>query len=215
MTVDVTQTRPVRVLIAESQPLFRDGLARSVHRDPGLQLVAELEGTSASLDAIRRLAPDVAVLEADAAVCRIVAGVAQHELATRIALLAADVRPADAFAAVAAGAGGYLSKRVKADIVCDAIRRIAGGEVVLCAEAQTVIAGEIRLRHADEHRLLAPRELAVLELVRDGLDNREIGRRLHIAPTTVKSHCSRIYERLGVADRVGAVVEGMRRGLLD
>lgn len=215
MAVNVTQTRQVRVLIAESQPLFRDGLARAVHRDPGLQLVAELDGTSALLDAIRRLAPDVAVLDADPGIRRIVEAVAQHELATRIALLAAEVRPGDAFSAIAAGAHGYLSKRVKADIVCDAIRRIADGDVVLCEQAQTVIAGEIRLRHAGEHRLLAHRELEVLELVRDGLNNREIGRRLHIAPTTVKSHCSRIYERLGVGDRVAAVVEGMRRGLLE
>jgi DNA-binding NarL/FixJ family response regulator len=55
----------------------------------------------------------------------------------------------------------------------------------------------------------------VLRLLADGLNNQEIGRRLNIAPTTVKSHCGRIYERLGVRDRMSAVVEAMRRGLLD
>lgn len=205
----------IRVLVAAGEPLFRDGLARSVRRDAGLRLVAELDGSAPVLDAIRGLAPDVAVVDAELDGLRIVEAVAQRALATRIALLAAPVRSDGAFAAVAAGAGGYLSKRVKADIVSDAIRRVAAGEVVLCDAAQTVIAGEIRHRNTDGHRLLPPRELEVLTLVQRGLSNGEIGRQLHIAPTTVKSHCARIYERLGVCDRIGAVVEGMRRGLLD
>jgi two-component system nitrate/nitrite response regulator NarL len=215
MARDDPHTRQIRVLIAESQPLFRDGLARSVHRDSGLRLVAELSGTSDIVDVIRRSAPDVAVVEADPGVCQLVEAVAQHQLGSRIMLLAAEVRSDDVFAAVAAGAHGYLSKRVKAETACDAIRRVADGNVVLCEEAQTLVAGEIRLRHADEHRLLAPRELEVLTLLQVGLNNREIGSRLHIAPTTVKSHCARLYERLGVRDRTSAVVEGMRRGLLE
>jgi two-component system, NarL family, nitrate/nitrite response regulator NarL len=205
----------IRVLIADSQPLFREGLARTIRRDTGLRLVAELDGDSGVLDAIRRLVPDVAVLDAELGGLRILDAVVQHALATRVALLTAAVRPGDAFEAVAAGVHGYLSKRVRADIVCDAIRRVAAGGIVLCEEAQSVVGGEIRLRHRDEHGLLAPREFDVLELLAEGLNNREIGRRLHIAPTTVKSHCARIYERLGARDRTGAVVEAMRRGLLE
>jgi two-component system nitrate/nitrite response regulator NarL len=205
----------VRVVIAEGQPLFRDGLARTVRRDPGLRLVAEIERASDVVAAIRRLVPDVVVLDAGLGATRVADAVAQHAIPTRIVVLSATVRPEEAFQAVAAGAHGYLSKRVNADIVRDAIRRVAAGGQVLCHEAQTVIVGEIRLRHGDERRLLPAREFEVLRLLADGLNNQEIGRRLNIAPTTVKSHCGRIYERLGVRDRMSAVVEAMRRGLLD
>jgi two-component system nitrate/nitrite response regulator NarL len=203
------------VVIAATEPLFRDGLARTIRRDPGLQLVAELEGGSAILEAIRRLVPDVAVVDAGPETLKVVQALAQSRLGTRIVVLTANVRPDIAFEAVAAGAHGYLSKRVNADIVCDAIRRVAAGGVVLCEEAQTVVAGEIRLRRANEHALLAPRELDVLRLAADGLNNGEIGRRLHIAPSTVKSHLTRVFQQLGVRDRTRAAVEATRRGLLD
>jgi two-component system, NarL family, nitrate/nitrite response regulator NarL len=215
MPADEPLTAPIRALVAASEPLFRDGLARSVRRDPDLRLVAELGDNSAAVDTIRRLVPDVAVLDAEPGVVRIVEAVAQHALGTRIVLLAAAVRPGDVLEAVAAGTHGYLSKRVNGDIVCDAIRRVANGDAVLCEEAQTAIAGEVRRRDAAAHRLLPPRELEVLKLVQRGLNHRQIGRQLHIAPTTVKSHCARTRERLGVGDSMGAVVVAMRRGLLD
>jgi DNA-binding NarL/FixJ family response regulator len=215
MSHDAPRSQQIRVLIAAPEPLFRDGLARSVRGDSALQLVAELETNSAVLDSIRRLVPDVAVVEADPGALRIVEAVAQRRLDTRIAVLAADVRPDAVLAAVAAGAHGYLSKRVNSDIVCRAIRRVAGGGVVLCEETQTVVAGEIRLLQAAAHPLLPQRELEVLRLVADGLSNTEIGHRLHIAPTTVKSHLGRIFERLGVRDRTEAAVAATRRGWLD
>jgi two-component system nitrate/nitrite response regulator NarL len=205
----------VAVAIADGQPLFREGLARTVSRDPGLRLVAEIARGSEVMPAIRRLVPDVVVVDAALGAARVAEAAAQHAIPTRVVVLSATVRPDEAFQAVAAGAHGYLSKQVNADIVCDAIRRVATGGRVLCEEAQSVIVGEIRLRHGAEHRLLPPREYEVLELLAAGLGNREIGRRLNIAPTTVKSYCTRIYERLGVRDRMGAVVEAMRRGLLD
>jgi DNA-binding NarL/FixJ family response regulator len=115
---------------------------------------------------------------------------------------------------VAAGARGYLSKRVKGGIVCDAVRRVAAGGTVLCDDAQTVVTSELRIRHQSERRLLTAREYDVLVLMADSLTYAEIGRRLHIAPSTVKAYAGRLCERLGARDRVGAVVEAMRRGIL-
>jgi two-component system nitrate/nitrite response regulator NarL len=209
------RTRQVRVVIAGDYPLFRDGLARTIRRDPRLQLVAEADDAARALDAIRRVSPDVAVVDAEHAGFRVLRAVAQEGLSTHVALLAERVRSDQAFEAVAAGARGYLSKRVGGEVVCDAVRRIAQGEAVLCHEAQTVVMSEIQLRHADDRGPLPPREHEVFVLMRDGFTYREIGRRLHIAPTTVKTYAARIYERLGVRDRVSAVVEGMRRGILD
>jgi two-component system nitrate/nitrite response regulator NarL len=204
----------IRVLIADRHPLFRDGLARAIDRDGTLRLIAEADEPAAALEAIRRLSPDVAVLDVELDALRILAALAQHRVRTRVALMTAEVRHADAFEAVAAGALGYLSKQVRADIVCDAIRRVAAGDAALCHEAQSVVTAEIRRRHQDDHRLLSPREFDVLQLMAQGLSYAEIGSRLHLAPTTVKGYAAHVYERLGASDRVAAVVEAMRRGLL-
>jgi two-component system, NarL family, nitrate/nitrite response regulator NarL len=202
----------IRVLVADRHPIFRDGLARAVRQDTELRLVGDVEDAGRALDAIKRTAPDVAVLDAELDGLRILGAVGQQRLGTRVALLASDVRPDIALDAVAAGARGYLSKRVRADVVCDAVRRIAAGGTVLCDDAQTVVSAELRLRHAN---LLPRREYEVLVLMADSLSYAEIGARLHIAPPTVKTYAARIYERLGARDRVGAVVEAMRRGILD
>jgi two-component system, NarL family, nitrate/nitrite response regulator NarL len=205
----------IRIVIADAQPLFRDGLARTIAADAGLRVVAALDDDAKAVATVRRLAPEVAVVDAGLRWTRVAEAIAQRRLGTRLMLLAAEVRPGEAFEAVAAGAQGYLSKQVDGAVVREAVRRVAAGGVALCEQAQTVVSREIRLRHRDERGLLAPRELEVLRLLAEGLSNGEIGSELHIAPATVKSHCTRIYQRLDARDRVGAVVEAMRRGLLD
>jgi len=209
------QETQIEVLIADDHPLFRDGLARTIRQDRGMRLVGESDACGATVEAIRRLSPDVAIVDAALDGLRILGAVAQDGLGTRVALLAEELRPDHAFEAVAAGASGYLSKRVAGDVVCDAVRRIAAGEAVLCHEAQTVVTSEIQLRHSGDRGVLPRREHEVLVLMAGGLSYPEIGRRLHVAPSTVKTYAGRVYERLGVQDRLGAVVEGMRRGILD
>ena len=204
----------IRVLIADRHPLFRDGLARAVDRDPALRVVAEAGEAEAALDAIRRLSPDVAVLDFELDALRILTAVTQYGLGTRVAVMTADIEHADALEAMAAGALGYLSKRVKADIVCDAIRRVATGEAALCRDAQSVVTAGIRLRYQGDRQLLSVREFEVLKLMAEGLTYPEIGQRLHLAPTTVKSYAARVYERLGVRGRLAAVLEAVRRGVL-
>jgi two-component system nitrate/nitrite response regulator NarL len=205
----------IAVLVADPQPLFLAGMVRAIRLDTGLRLVADVEDGARALKAIERLSPDVAIVGAELDGLRIVDAVAHRRIPTRVALMAADVTPDRAFGAVAAGARGYLSKGVRGDMLCDAIRRIAAGGSVLCHEAQTVVTSEIRLRYRSDHQLLTPRELDVLGLLAAGLSFPEIGRRLHLAPTTVKTYARRVYERLGARDRLGAVVEAMRRGMLD
>lgn len=205
----------IAVLVADRQPLFLVGVARTIRLDTTLRLVADVEDGSRVLDEIRRLAPDVAIVDAALNGLGVVAAVGQRRLATRVVLMATDVTPDLAFGAAAAGARGCLSKSVRSDMLCDAIRRVAAGGAVLCDQAQTIVTEEIRLRHQSEHRLLTHREHEVLSLLAEGLSFPEIGRRLNLAPTTVKTYAQRVYERFGVRDRTGAVVEAMRRGILD
>ena len=211
----VTGQRQIAVLVADRQPLFLAGLARTIRLDTTFRLVADIADGARVVESIRRLSPDVAIVDAELDGLRIAAAVAQYGVPTRVLLIAADVTPDLAFGAAAAGVSGCLSKSVSGDMLCEAVRRIAAGGAVLCDEAQTVVTAEIRRRYRSEHRLLTAREHEVLRLLAQGLSFPDVGRRLHLAPTTVKSYAGRVYERLGVRGRTEAVVEAMRRGILE
>lgn len=211
-------SRPIRVVVADGQPLFLDGLARAIRQDSGLQLAAALDDGRAALDAIRSHRPAVAVVALELPGLdgrRVLAAAARDALPTAVVVLADGVRPDAAFDAVACGACGCLSRRAAAEVVRDAVRRAAAGEAVLCRELQSLVAREIQLRHRGERDVLSGRQREVLALMAQGLSSAEIAPRLHVAPSTVKTYCGQIYERLCVRDRAEAVAEGMRRGLLD
>jgi two-component system nitrate/nitrite response regulator NarL len=202
----------IRVISADPHPLFHDSLARAIRQDRQLELVAQVEGAGQLAAAIRRLAPDVAVV--DAALLEAVPP-RWDQGSTRLLLLAADVKPIEAYAAIERGAGGYLSKDADAALIRRAIAVVARGETVLDPSAQTGIAQEIRLRARDERPRLSAREQEVLVLVAAGLTAPQIARRLQLSTATVKTHLLHLYDKLGVTERAAAVAEAMRRGLLE
>jgi two-component system nitrate/nitrite response regulator NarL len=207
---------PIRVVVADGQPLFLDGLARVIRQDPGCRLLAAVGDGLAALEAIRTLRPDVALVELALPALegrRVAAAAARDAVPTAIVVLASADRPDAVFDAVADGARGCLSKRDGAAAVRAAVRRVAEGEAVLCSKLHTAVTGEIQLRHRGE--LLSARQLQVLALIAQGCTTGEIAAQLHIAASTVKSTCADVYARLGVRDRAEAVAEGMRRGFLD
>src|SRR5690606_14123512 len=121
-----------------------------------------------------------------------------------------------AYQTVAEGARGYLSKEASRQEICDAIVTIARGGTALAPEVQAGLAREIQQRErADGRPELTPRESEVLQLIAEGLSAPQLGRRIHLSPTTVKTHLHTLYEKLGVSDRAAAVAEAMRRGLLE
>ena len=130
--------------------------------------------------------------------------------------LSAFTEPELAYKTVAGGAKGYLSKESSRQEVCDAIAAIAGGGTVFAPEVQTGLAAQIEERERSGGApQLSDREREVLHLIAEGLSAPEIGKRIHLSTTTVKSHLHTLYEKLGVSDRAAAVAEGMRRGLLE
>jgi two-component system nitrate/nitrite response regulator NarL len=213
--MSVTSPRTtITVLAADRHPLFLDAVARTVRQDSGLRLVGDENDGRAALDAIRRLAPDVALLD-DALGEPLLRPVARDGLPTRIVLLASEVEALGAYRAVAAGAAGVLAKTVSADQIRRAVRCAAAGRVSLCEDAQLGIAEEIRLRSRDDRPLLSGREREVLGLVADGLSGPEIARRLQIAPSTVRTHMDHLYAKLDASERAELVAKAMRRGLLE
>ena len=136
-------------------------------------------------------------------------------LRTRVVLIDAHPEPGRVYAALAAGAAGYLTKGADARELCDAITAIARGRTVISAELQAGIASEIRLRAVHERPFLSDRERQILKLVAEGLTAPQIGRTLFLGTTTVKTHLHHVYSKLGVSERAAAVAEAMRRGLVE
>jgi two-component system nitrate/nitrite response regulator NarL len=208
----------VRVFVADDHPLVREGLLRAVGDQPALEVVGSAGNGREALEQIRRVQPDVALLDVkmpELDGIAVVRAVTRDELPTRIVFLSAYVDSAVAYRALAEGAAGFLSKEASATAVCDAIVAAARGETVLSPEVQSGIAEEIRMRAAPERLNLSARENEVLVLIADGLSAPDIARLLHLSPATVKGHLHSLYEKLGVKERAAAVAEAMRRGLLE
>lgn len=210
---------PVRTLIADDHPLYRDGVARAIRARPDLELVGTAADGREALDGIRRLQPDVALIDVRMPGLdgRGVLGAVQREgLSARVILLSASVESETVYEALAAGARGYLSKDADAGQIGDAIAAVARGETVLAREVQSALATQIQRQAQSTGRpALSAREQEVLRLVAEGRSTPEIGARLHLSPATVKGHLQTLYEKLGVSERAAAVAEGMRRGLLE
>lgn len=204
----------VRVVLADSNPLFLDALARAVRQDPMLEVLETVESSDALRQALGRHSPDVVVADRD---------VLQGEGPLRppasggpkLLLLANEIEDGDVYRAIAGGAAGYLSKDAEATTLRRAIHSVARGETPLDRPAQTVVAREIRLRGRDDRPLLSPREREILVMIADGRTAPEIARRLHLSTATVKTHILHLYDKLDVTERAAAVAEAMRRGILE
>ena len=208
----------MRVLAADSHPLYRDGLTRAIKERPELELVGQACDGREALDTIGSERPDVAVIDRTLSGLsgeQVLNAVGRDCLPTRVVMLAAEPDPGLVYSAIANGAAGYLTKDSDARELCEAISAVARGKTVLSPELQTGIAGEIRLRAVDERPFLSDREREILQLVAKGLTAPQIGRTLCLATPTVKTHLHHLYEKLGVAERAAAVAEAMRRGLLE
>jgi two-component system, NarL family, nitrate/nitrite response regulator NarL len=146
---------------------------------------------------------------------KVAAAVRAEDLPTRVLLLSAHDESEIVFHALAEGAAGFLPKEsTKAEIVNGVLDCARGRDVVSPALAAG-LAGEIRRRGNEAQTpVLTPREREVLNFIAEGRSIPAIAAELYLAPSTVKTHVQRLYEKLGVADRGAAVAAAMRRGLL-
>ncbi len=196
----------VRVLVADDHPLFREGVERAVRARPDLELIGSAADGRAALDAIRRLEPDVALLDLRLPGLdglRVLRAVNRDALPTRVVVLSAAGDPATVETALSAGAAAYFAKEADREAILDGVAAAARG------------AAPRRPEPPPEPEPLTAREREVLILIADGLSAPQIAARLIVAVPTVKSHQARLYEKLGVSERAAAVAQGMRRGLLE
>jgi two-component system nitrate/nitrite response regulator NarL len=211
------ESAPVRVLVADDHPLFREALARSIDESPRLEVIGLAVSAPDATEQIERLRPDVAVLDlkmpGDGR--EVLAAVTSLELPTRVLFLSEYVDNASVLSAVSGGASGYLAKGAEADVIRNAIIEVAGGGTALSTEAQGALLSSLKSLEKAEHSPLTRRELEMLELLAEGLSNADIAAQLFVSPETVKAHLRNMFGKLGVSDRTAAVAAALRKGLID
>ena len=207
-----------RVLVADDHPMFRQALMEAVKSRPDLELVGTAENGRVAIEEIRRLEPEVALVdmrmpELDGA--QVLNAVVRDKIPTRVLFLSTHTESAKVYDLLARGASGYLDKTSSAEEVCNAIVAAARGETVLSQTIEGDVLQQIRIRAEDTSTALTDREQQVLRLVAAGHSGPDIAEELFIEASTVKTHLQHVYEKLGVSERAAAVAEAMRRGVLE
>ncbi|MFI6474100.1 response regulator [Streptomyces sp. NPDC050516] len=214
---------PIRVLIADDQPLVRRGLSLILSPDPSFEVVGEAENGAQAVDLARRLRPDVVVMDIRMPVLDGVA--ATGELAAAVPgsrVLALSTFDMDEYVvgALRAGAYGFLPKDSSPEDLSAAIRTVHAGEAAVAPRLLTRLISTFVTAPRDPRPAptglgeLTPREVEVWRLMATGLDNTEIARALELSPSTVKNHITRIFDKLAVRDRAQAVIAAYESGLV-
>jgi DNA-binding NarL/FixJ family response regulator len=222
MTAPAESHRAVRVVVVDDHPLFVDGLRRLMGSVPDLELVRVASTGTEALPIVEQTEPDVVLMDLHLpelggieATRRIVSS------GSRAAVLVLSMLDDDdtVFAALRAGARGYLVKGAQPDEVLQAIRATANGEAVFGAS----LANRILEYFADMRPKSPPvpfpelsdREREVLDLLANGNSNAAIAERLYLSPKTVRNHVSNIIGKLHVTDRAAAMIRARDSGLGD
>ncbi|MBE8475420.1 response regulator, partial [Streptomyces justiciae] len=214
-----------RVLLADDEELMRAGLRMMLHTQPDLTVLGEASDGQEAVLAAAATAPDVVlmdvrmpVLDGVAATRKLCTGPA----APKVLILTTFELDEYVFAAVRAGASGFLLKRSPPEVLIDGIRTLAAGEALLgpsvtrrlLAEFARATPGDPAPETARRLARLTGREREVLLLLGRGLANAEIAERLQVGEATVKTHVGRVLDKLGLRDRVHAVVFAFDHGLV-
>ncbi len=224
---------PIRVLIVDDQEIIRQGLATILRYAAGLEVAGQAGDGEEAVALAEALRPDVVLM--DLKMPRLGGVPATRRIrqalpGTQVIILTTYDTDDLVFEGIKAGALGYLLKDTAGEVLAEAIRGVVRGESQLDPGVARKVLTEFRRLAADgpamagparppaaEPRLepLTPREEAVLQLLVEGLSNKEIGARLHLSEGTVKNYVSAVIAKLQANDRTHAVVTALRRGLVD
>jgi DNA-binding NarL/FixJ family response regulator len=208
-------SRPIGVFLLDDHEIVRMGVRDLLEAEPDIQVVGEAGTAAAALARIPALRPDVAILDMrlpdgdGVEVCREVRS-AMPEVACLILTSFGDDEAL--FKAVMAGAAGYVLKQIRGTDLVNAVRTVAAGQSMLDPQAAGKLMARLRdqPKKSDPLASLSPQERRILELIGEGLTNRQIGQRMYLAEKTVKNYVSGVFAKLGMERRTQAAAFAVR-----
>ncbi len=211
-------SEPLRVLVVDDHPMWRDGVRGDLERSGLGEVVGEASDGGEAIEVARRCMPEVVLMDLQLpsvsgveATRRII----EESPHVRVLILSASGEEADVLEAVKAGASGYILKSATSEEVADAIRRVHAGEPVFTASLAGLVLNEFRrlARPESQEPRLTERENEVLKLVAKGYTYREIADKLVVSPKTVQNHVQNILTKLQLRKRYELMRYAISRGL--
>ncbi|MBP2330355.1 DNA-binding NarL/FixJ family response regulator [Kibdelosporangium banguiense] len=213
----------VRVVVADDQELVRAGFAMILDAQPDIEVVAEAADGVEAVEAVRAHEPDVLLL--DIRMPRMdgieAAKIVRAETACRVLVLTTFDLDEYVFEALRAGAGGFLLKDVRRDDLVQAVRVVAAGNALLAPTVTKKLISEFTSRPAAaptpspaQLEVLTGRERETLAMMARGLSNAEIAQAMVVSEHTVKTHVSNVLSKLGLRDRIQAVILAYETGVM-
>jgi DNA-binding NarL/FixJ family response regulator len=206
----------IRVVLVDDHAVLRAGLAQLLGVSGDIEVVGTASDGREALSVVEQVRPDVVLMDLQMPGTDGVAAtrsINEAGLGAEVLVLTSYSDGERIVAALDAGAVGYLLKDAEPDEVLAGIRAVSRGESPLHPRAARALLGARRQAPASDEVSLTPREQEVLSLVRQGLANKQIARRLGISERTVKAHLTSVFQRLGVEDRTQAALWAERHGL--
>jgi two-component system, NarL family, nitrate/nitrite response regulator NarL len=196
------------LVIADRHPIVLQGLTSALGAQNGLEILACCNDGPSCIEAIRKLTPDIAVLDIlmpGLTGLEILAMANSEGLSTRVVFFTASVQDRELVMSAAAGAYGVILKDVALEILVQSLRQVAGGHRLRLPASEQAIPREREQKNIaiteNVLTVLTDRERQIMALVSEGLSNKEIGRRLKIADGTIKVHLHHVYQKLEISNR--------------
>jgi two-component system nitrate/nitrite response regulator NarL len=206
----------VSVFVADDHPLYRQAVVAVLDEHPGMEVVGVGADAREAMAAIAELRPDVALLDMKmpGSGIAVVRWIREARLGTHVVFLSGYTGAREVYAAVSAGARGYVTKDAPGPTIHEAILTVARGATWFSPTAEASLVSAVRDRGDAARVYLTDRERQILQLVSEGRSNAEVGGALHLSPETIKSHLRTIFEKLGATDRTSAVAQALRQSLI-
>jgi DNA-binding NarL/FixJ family response regulator len=211
---------PIRVLIVDDHTLFREGLHRLLMEEHDIEVVGETDNGEATLATISHLAPDVVTLDlrlGDSNGIQIARELHQKYPAVRVVILTTYENEQHVLGALQAGAYAYLLKKTSFETLADTIRAVNAGQRVIAPELMPPILRSyyhLSQEPASQVINVSDQDLEVLQMLANGATSKDIADQLHLSEVTAKRRIQNVIEKLGASNRVHAVAEAVRHGLI-